>query len=243
MENKENKNSVEQILLEEEKEIVREEKKILDEIKKEENVLKKVVKNVWVSAGVISILIVGAAAGFAYWQVSGNRIYTDKAEISAPRVDLTPETAGVLESVFVNEGDVVQPNTVVAQVGNELIKTKVGGIIVSVNKSIGKLFNRGEAVVSMIDPGELRVVGRISEDKGLSDVRVGQFAKFSVDAFGSKKYEGIVESVSQISRNEDIVFNISDKRETKEFEVKVRFDTKAYPELKDGMSAKLWIYK
>jgi hypothetical protein len=41
----------------------------------------------------------------------------------------------------------------------------------------------------------------------------------------------------------DIVFSISDKREEKEFEVKATFDADAYPELKNGMSAKMWVYK
>jgi hypothetical protein len=39
------------------------------------------------------------------------------------------------------------------------------------------------------------------------------------------------------------VFSISDKREEREFEVRAIYDTNAYPELKNGMSAKMWIYK
>jgi len=39
------------------------------------------------------------------------------------------------------------------------------------------------------------------------------------------------------------VFSISDKRESREFEVKALFDSQAYPELKNGMSARMWIEK
>jgi len=46
-----------------------------------------------------------------------------------------------------------------------------------------------------------------------------------------------------VSREGDVVFNISDKREVKQFDVKVRFDISKYPELKNGMSAKMWIKK
>jgi hypothetical protein len=95
----------------------------------------------------------------------------------------------------------------------------------------------------MFDPNELRVIGQIDEDKGLSDVKVGQDVEFTVDAYGSKKYTGIVDEISPVSREGDVVFNISDKREVKQFDVKVRFDISKYPELKNGMSAKMWIKK
>jgi hypothetical protein len=95
----------------------------------------------------------------------------------------------------------------------------------------------------MIDSTDLRVVGHLDEDKGLKDVQVGQLAIFKLDAFGGKKYLGVVDEISETSRESGVVFNISDKREVKQFDIKVRFDTDAYPELKNGMSAKIWISK
>jgi len=77
----------------------------------------------------------------------------------------------------------------------------------------------------------------------LSDIKVGQSAIFTVDAFGSKQYSGIVDQINPTSDTGDIVFNISGTRQEMNFDVKVRFDVNQYPELKNGMSAKLWIYK
>ena len=230
-------------ILEEEKEILREENEILKEVKKEEGMIKRLIKNVWVLTIIISLLIVGGASGYLYLKISQSRIYTDKAAVFAPTIDLAPQNSDVLEEIFVHKGDRINANAIVARVGNELIKAKVGGVITATKADIGKLFNRGEPVVGMIDPTYLRIVARIGEDKGLSDIRIGQRAVFTVDAFGSKKYEGIVDEISPTSREGDIVFNISDKREVKEFEVKIRFDIDSYPELMNGMSAKLWIYK
>ncbi len=51
----------------------------------------------------------------------------------------------------------------------------------------------------------------------------------------------MVEAVAPSSRTGDIVFSISDKRQEQEFEVRVSYDVAAYPELKNGMSAKMWI--
>lgn len=200
-------------------------------------------KKTLIIAIAISVIIIGLASTYLYLKIIGGRIYTDKAAVAAPTVNLAPQNSGLLEEVLVNVGDNVPANTVVARIGNELIKTKVAGVITSTQSDIGKLFNRSETVVSMFDPNELRVVGRIDEDKGLSDVSVGQDVTFTIDAYGSKKYTGIVDEISPVSREGDVVFNISDKRQVKQFDVKVRFDINKYPELKNGMSAKMWIQK
>jgi len=192
---------------------------------------------------ILAVIIIVVSSTYLYFSLIGGRIYTDKAAVSAPTINLAPQGSGLLEEILVNVGDSVPANTVVARIGNELIKTKVVGVIMATQSDTGKLFNRSETVVSMFDPNELRVVGRIDEDKGLSDVKVGQEVEFTVDAYDSKKYTGVVDEISPASREGDVVFNISDKREVKQFDVKVRFDISKYPELKNGMSAKMWIKK
>ena len=66
--------------------------------------------------------------------------------------------------------------------------------------------------------------------------------EFTVDAFGAKKYSGVVDEVGSTSHAGDVVFNISDQRQVAQFDVKIRFNSQLYPELKNGMSAKVWIY-
>jgi len=196
---------------------------------------------------VLNMLIVlfvgGAIGGGIYWYITQQTIYIDKSEIDGSQIDLSPETPGVLEETMVNVGDMVSDNTVVARVGDELINAKTAGLIIAVNNNIGKIFNPGQAVVSMIDPATLRVVGHLDENKGLDEVQIGQKVNFTVDAFGSKQYSGVVDEISPTSDQSSVVFNISDTRQIKQFDVKVRFNVDAYPELKNGMSAKMWIYK
>lgn len=218
------------------------EKNIIKEIKNEEKEIKKLSRSTHIMMGLVAFIIIVLAGAFAYWQYSSGYIYTDKSEVSAPTTDIAPQNSGVLQEILVNRGDFVNANTVVARVGNELIKTKDAGVITNIQNNIGKTFNKGESVVSIVNPNELRVVGHIDEDKGLSEIKIGQHAIFTVDAFGSKKFDGIVDEISPSARQGDIVFNISDKRETRVFDVKIRFDTKTYSELQNGMSAKLWIY-
>lgn len=204
--------------------------------------IKKIKKHNLIIIGIVAGCV--ALAGLAIYLVqSQNRISIDKAEITAPRIDLSSQSGGVLEELLVQPGDRVLENQVVARVDNELLKAKSDGLITDTKNDIGKNFNKSEVVVSMVNPEELRVVAHLDEDKGLDDVRVGQRVAFTVDTFGSRKYFGTVDEVSETSRDSTIVFSISDKRETKQFDIKIRFDISAYPELKNGMSAKVTIYK
>jgi|SRR5271154_5965784 len=195
---------------------------------------------------VVIVVIVGGVAGGAYWYVSSKTIYIDTSIISAPLINLSPVNSGVLEAVYVNVGDTVTQDEPVARVGDEIIKAQTNGEIVTVDKNIGEFENAllGQAVVAtMVDPTQLRVVGELDENKGLSDVAVGDPATFTVDAFGGKTYQGVVDEVSPTSVQSDVVFNISDQRPTNEFDIYVRFDPTQYPELKNGMSARIWVYK
>ena len=194
-------------------------------------------------AAFLVVVLGGGIGAFAYLSAANKTVYIDKAQIEAPAVDLGPSAPGILEAVYVAEGDIVAPNTVVAEVGTELIKTTQGGLVTLVNNNIGKTVNPGETVVETIDPSTLRVEGQVEEDKGLVDIMPGQRAVFEVDAFGGKQYEGVVDEVAPEAVSNDVVFTISDKRQEQNFDVKVRFDTTQYPELKDGMSAKIWVYK
>ena len=189
---------------------------------------------------ILIVLALGGAIG-AYLVISNRSVYIEKSTIQAPGIALAPTSSGVLEDMYVKAGDNVTANEVVARVGDELIKTKVAGVITKAEAAVGQTFNPGQTVVTMIDPTALRVVGQLDENKGLDRVHVGQYAVFTADAFGSRQYSGIVDAVSPQAESGDVVFQISDKRQEQVFDVKVRFDNGAYPELKDGMSARLWI--
>ena len=190
------------------------------------------------------IVVVGGGIGIlAYLGVSSKTVYIENSSIQAPEVVLAPTVAGELRHTYVNVGDVIAPNTVVAQVGGELIKSTSGGLVVAARTDEGANIDAGVAVVTTIDPTQLRVVGSVQEDKGLTDIKVGAPASFTIDAFGSRKFTGTVEEISPTAQSGDVVFSVSDKREEQNFDVKVAFDVSANPELKNGMSAKLWVYK
>lgn len=192
--------------------------------------------------GGTGVVILAVAAIITYSILSGNKIGIDTASISAPIINLSPTTSGRLNAVYVNEGDVVSANAPVALVGTEVIKAKTAGLIVQANNTIGAETVPGQAVVEMIDPTQLRVVGRIDENKGLSRIQVGDPVSFTVDAFSGMSFTAIVDEIVPTSNQSGIVFNISGQRQTQQFDIKARFDTSAYPQLRNGMSARMTIY-
>lgn len=186
---------------------------------------------------------VAIVAGGIYWYVSSRTVYIDQSVIQAPLINLSPSNSGSLQAVFVNVGDFVTANQPVARVGDEIVESQTSGEIVSIDQNIGELENAGQSVVAtMVDPTQLRVVGHLDENKGLADVAVGDVAEFTVDTFGSKEYYGVVDEVGQTSQA-SVTSNIFNQRPVNEFNVYVRFDPTKYSELKDGMSARIWIYK
>ncbi len=196
----------------------------------------------WILTGIAVLIIAALAGGFIYWHIESSRVYIDTSSIVAPEIDLSPSQGGILEGVYVNEGDAVTANQTVARVGDQLIQAKVAGIIISVPDTVGAQVDPGSPVVTMIDPTQLRVVGEIDENKGLDLIKVGDPVTFTVDAFGGQKFSAVVDEISPTSNQSGIVFNISNSRETQQFDIKARFDTTTYTQLKNGMSARMWIY-
>jgi multidrug resistance efflux pump len=191
-------------------------------------------------SGVILIALVLGAVLF--WRASSGKVNIDKSVLEAPTISISPELSGVLSEVYVQAGDTVSPQEELAKVGADVLTSQIGGIVTDVQNNPGTTFSPGQAVVTMIDPNELRVVGTIDENKGLDKIAVGQPATFTVDAFGGEKFIGTVERIAPSANESNVAFSISDKRPTNTFNVYVRFDVAAHPEFKNGMSARLTIY-
>lgn len=196
----------------------------------------------WIRAGILATLIALVAGGLIYWRIESARVYIDTATISAPSIALSASQPGTLQEVYVQPGDEVRADQQVARVGNELVKAKIAGVVIAIDDKAGAQVNPNEAVVTMIDPGALRVVGKIDEDKGFSRIQIGDTVAFTVDAFGGTTFNAVIDEVSPTSEQSGIVFSISDKREVKQFDVKARFDVAANPGIKNGMSARMWVY-
>jgi multidrug resistance efflux pump len=201
-----------------------------------------ILKRPWMHSLISFVVIFGLLAIFLFWQAQKNTIFIENSDLEAPIVNISTTSPGILNALYVKEGEKIEANSQVALVGSQIISAKVGGIVSSAPIVLGAYFVPGQTVVSIVNVDEMKAVGQIDETKGLGDVKSGQRATFSVDAFPGRTYEGVVDQVSPTSNDSGVVFSISDKRPVKNFDVKVRFNIAQYPELKSGMSAKITVY-
>lgn len=187
----------------------------------------------------IALLTTG---GILFWKSYSAYVEIEDGTISAPIIEIGPEVSGILDEVYVQVGDEVKAGQPLAHIGAEILTTKIDGLIIGVENAPGQLFVASETVIQMIDPNELRVVGTIEEDAGFSKINIGDPATFTLDAFSGEKYIGYVDEISPTSEESSVVFSISDKREVKKFAIKIKYDVSAYPEFKNGMSAKIKVF-
>lgn len=207
-----------------------------------ENPKKSIFTKSWVQSLTGIIIIILAVSGVLFYKSISSYVSIDNSTVFSPIISIAPETQGILNEIYVKEGDQVIVGQPLARVDAQILTAKIDGIIIYTNNTPGQVFNPSTAVVKMIDPKESRILATIKENEGLSKINVGNPVTFTVDAFGSKEYTGIVEEVSPTSNDSSVVFNISDSRQIKEFTVKVKYDVSLYKEFKNGMSAKIKVY-
>jgi multidrug resistance efflux pump len=190
-------------------------------------------------AGILIIVIVG---GFYYWQTRLDRIFIDNSLVNASIITVAPTTSGRLFEIDAQEGKFVKKGDTLAIVGSETIRSTTDGLVVMANNQVGGSFGPQNTVAQIIDPSQMKIVGTIDENKGLDELRVGQVASFTVDAFPGQTFWGYVDEIAPTAKQTQLSFSISSERPTQQFQVYVRFPAAKYPELKNGMSAKLIIF-
>lgn len=207
-----------------------------------ENPKKSIFSKSWVQSLSGIIVVVLIIVGVLVFKSISSYIKIDNGNITSPIISVSPEIPGYLIDVYVSVGERVVSGQALAQVGTETLTAKTNGIIIFVNNVPGQYFSYANSVIKMIDPKEFRLVGTIKEDAGFSDIKIGDTAVFTLDAFPNKEFLGIVDEIAETSKDSSVVFSISDKRELKDFTIKIKYDVTNNPEIKNGMSAKIKVY-
>jgi len=198
-------------------------------------------KKVLLTAGVILAVILLAVAYILFRNTYG-KVKIDNSTIQAPTITISPSTSGKVQEIDVKEGQTVEAGDTLAVIGSETLRADTDGLIISAIDLTGSTVNAGTQLIEMIRPVNLRVAGSIDEDKGLNDIRVGQVVSFTVDALSGKTFWGYVDEVSPSAATSTFSFSTSTERTTQHFTIYAKFDSTTYPEIKNGMSAKMVVY-
>lgn len=190
----------------------------------------------------LATIVIIILAGIGYYVTSEDRIKIDDSIIATPISTLSPSTPGILKEIDVAEGQTVKKGDKLAVVGSEVIHAYTDGVIVDTNKQIGGNVTSQTVIIKMINASQMRIDGTIDENKGLNILKVGQPVSFTVDALPGRTFWGYIDEISPTAKQSQAVFTISSERPVQQFEVFARFDAANYPEIKNGMSAKMTVY-
>jgi len=192
-------------------------------------------------SGSIFVLIILAGL-YVFFQQTTGRIFIDKSLIQAPVITISPSLTGKVQEIDVKEGQTVQVGDVLAIVSSETLRADTDGLIISAADLTGSMVNPQTALIQMIRPVNMRVVGTIDENKGLNDIHGGQVVSFTIDALPGSTYWGYIDEISPSAVAPAFSFSTSTERSTQQFTVYAKFDSSSYPAIKNGMSAKMVVY-
>lgn len=190
-------------------------------------------------AFVVLALVTGA---YVFYEKTTNRVFIDDSLVSAPVINVAPSTSGKETELDVYENQQVKKGDPLAVIGSETLYADTDGLIIAANNQTGSLVSPTTTVVQMINLLDMRIAGTIDENKGLNTIEIGQVVSFTVDALPGKTFWGYVDEISPSAKQTQLSFSISSERPTQQFIVYAKYDAKAYPEIKNGMSAKMIVY-
>jgi multidrug resistance efflux pump len=192
------------------------------------------------SSGIFIVIL--AVVLFIIFEKTTGRIYISNSLIQAPVITISPTQSGNVQEIDVKEGQTVDAGDTLAIVGSEILRADTDGLVISASDLTGSMVGPQTQLIQMIRPVNLRVAGSIDENKGLNQLKVGQVVAFTVDALPRKTFWGYVDEISPSAVAPAFSFSTSTERSTQQFTVYARFDTAAYPAIKNGMSAKMIVY-
>jgi len=182
------------------------------------------------------------AGYYIYYQKTTDRVHIDNSIIQTPVIIISPSISAKVLEMAVKEGQSVQVGDTLAVVGSETLRADTDGLIITANDLTGSSVGPQTQLLLMIRPVNMRVQGTIDENKGLTNIRVGQTVSFSVDALPGKTFWGYIDEISPSAKTSAFSFSTSSERPTQQFIVYARFDSSAFPDIKNGMSAKMVVY-
>ena len=92
-------------------------------------------KKPWVQSVMAIVLIFGILAAFLLWDSTSNTVYIENSYLNAPVATIAPTAPGILNALYVKEGDRIAANSQLALVGSEILYAQNGGIVVLNSRS------------------------------------------------------------------------------------------------------------
>ncbi len=191
---------------------------------------------------IAAVIIALSLSGFLFLQFRTGRVFIDDSLVSAPISTVATVSPGKLQEMDVYENEYITKGQPLGVVGGTTLFADTDGLVSMASNQLGSIVSTQNPIAQIIDISNMRIAGTLDENKGLSEIKAGQVASFTVDALPGKTFWGYVDEISPSAKTTQVAFSISSERPTQQFVVYGRFDGKKYPEIKNGMSAKMVVY-
>jgi len=157
---------------------------------------------------IIMILALAGISGY-YWYNNTYFVSTDDAKVDGEIYKVSPQISGKIVSVNVEEGDTVQAGQVLARMDdtalpqganldNTLVKTPVGGLVISKLARAGEIGAAGQPVAMVVQPDQLYITANF-EEGDIQRLQVGQTADITLDGAPDVKLTGRVVYIGNAS--------------------------------------------
>ena len=180
------------------------------------------------------ILIVGGY--FLLQNLIGNgKDFTVSGTIEATEIHLGSEVGGRVDRVNVQEGDVVQPNQVVAEVHGDKVHAPIQGTVLVRAVEPGEIVSLGATLVTIANLDDLTLTVYVPEDR-YGVILLGQDCDVTVDSFPGRIFRGKVAYISNKAEFTPRNVQTTDSRKTTVFAIRLNLEPSGGL-LKPGMPA------
>jgi len=119
----------------------------------EKNIEQKVpiFKKPWVHSLISFIVIFGLLIVFLFWQMESNTVFIENSNLEAPIINLAPSSAGVLNALYVKEGDTVKKGDPLIKIDDSVFPAPFDGTVTFLPYKIGEIVYPQSSALSLVD--------------------------------------------------------------------------------------------
>lgn len=154
----------------------------------------------------LMLLSLAGVTGY-YWYNNTHFVTTEDARVDGEIYRVSPQVAGEIVEMNVQEGDIVQAGQVIARMDDAalppgarldriLVKTPVSGVVIKKLARPGEIGAPGQPVAMVVRPEALYITANI-EESYMQRVKVGQVVDITLDSHPGEKFTGRVDYIGK----------------------------------------------
>jgi len=157
---------------------------------------RKISRSMIIAAAIVIVLAGSGIAGYFFYE--GSVYYqTDNAKVDTTIYQLTPNSSGKLEAVYVSRGDEVRAAQVLVQVNGSYVRSPIDGTVIDVKMEAGDYATPADVVVVVAKTSDIYITANV-EETDILKIHAGQSVAVSLDAYG-RSFDGVVQDVNTVT--------------------------------------------